>query len=308
MNMEILRQTTEKLLSLCCEAAADGYTVVVTGHDMPDCDSIISAVMLKELLLRLGVKSDVKFATRPDGVTERLVAELGLIDSVSFEDFAERDKLVLVDHHVTFYKNGVVACIDHHTTPPEPHFAMNLVLKASSCGRIIFDMATACGVNDDWIEKMAIYSVYLDTQSCLAPKFAKDDIPWLEEGIARLGIDREKITEMGFCLNSLEEDAEVLAMYAYKRYEFNGKTSASNCIQIDDGDKGWKERIDEILDILKMKVKEEDIYMWALVVNMPKRMRSELYFVSGSGIDNVKLDRLASRSKDVIPVVSTPKK
>ena len=301
MNNRNLKIETLKLADLCRGAEKDGFSVIVTGHDMPDCDSIISAVMLRELLSRLGVKTAVKFGTRPDGVTERLVSELGALDGVSFDGFEPCDKLILADHHVTFYENEVIACIDHHTTPPEPDFALNLVRKASSCGRIVFDMAVACGVSDDLMEKMAIYSVYLDTQSTLAPKFVKTDLPWLFEGIARLGLDEKELTKKGFCLNSLEERAEVLAMYAYKRYELGGKVGASTCIQIDYTEVGWEEKIGEIVAFLKLKMASDGVFLWAFVVNMPEKVRSDLYFIRESGVEVVRLDRLASRSRDVVP-------
>ena len=301
MNKDYLKNEAMRLCALCGAVKADGFETVITGHDMPDCDSIISAVMLRELLARVGVESKVKFATRPDGVTERICRELGVLDDVDFDGFGEQDKLVLVDHHVTFYKNEVIACIDHHTTPPEPDFALNLVLKASSCGRIIYDLAVASGLSDVWMEKMAIYSVYLDTQSCLAPKFEKSDLPWLEDGIKRLGLDEKDLVKKGFCLNSLDESADVLAMYGYKRYEFNGKVGASTCIQIDSDESGWREKIDEILDFLKEKMLCDGIGLWVFVVNKPSKVRSDLYFIRKNAVETVVLDRLASRSRDVVP-------
>ncbi len=286
---------------LCLEAIREGASVVITGHDMPDSDSIISAVMLRELLSRLGVTAKIKFGTRPDGVTERLMKELGIFDGICFEGFDPEDKLLLVDHHVTFYNNEVIACVDHHTTPPEPNFALNLVQKASSCGRIIFDMATACGVCDEWLERLAIYSVYLDTQSTLAPKFVESDRDWLADGIERLGLDEKDLIKKGFCLNSIKEKAEILAMYAYKKYEFDGNIGASTCIQIDPYEDGWESRIDEIIEFLKQKRVDDGAKLWVLVVNKPEIVQSDLYFIRDGGVETVKLDRLASRSRDVVP-------
>ena len=301
MNNEFLNNETLRFLTLCEIASVEGAKIVVTGHDMPDCDSIISAVMMRELLSRVGVEAEVKFGTRPDGVTERIANELGVLECISFEGFEATDQLILVDHHVTFYKNEVIACIDHHTTPPEPNFALNVVQKASSCGKMIFDMAVSVGVFDDWLEKMAIYSVYLDTQSTLAPKFVESDRTWLTKGIARLGIDEKDLVKKGFCLNSLDESAEMMAMYAYKRYEFGGKVGASTCIQIDPSEFGWNEKINEILGFLKKKMVDDGASLWVFVVNMPEIVHSDLYFIRNGNIETVKLDRLASRSKDVVP-------
>ena len=301
MEKEKMKRICYALCNLCLKVAQEEDSVVVTGHDMPDCDSILSAVMLRELLSRLGVEAVVKFATCPDGVTLRLTGELGVLGSVSFDGFDPADKLILVDHHQCFYGNEVIACVDHHTTPPEPDFALNLVQKASSCGRMIYSMALACGVSDEWMEKMAIYSVYFDTQSTLAPKFEKSDLPWLSEGIKRLGLDERELTKKGFCLNALDEKAEILAMYAYKRYEFDGKVGASNCIQIDPTESGWESKITEIVEILKRKMCDEGILLWVLVANMPETVRTDLYFIRESGVEVKRLDRLASRSRDVVP-------
>lgn len=303
MEKEFLKNKVEELVALCKNAIEGGFSVVVTGHDMPDSDSIISAVMLRELLSRLCVKATVKFGTCPDGVTLRDMKKLGVLDGVSFCGFESKDALVLVDHHVTFYGNKVIGCVDHHTTPPNADFALNLVLKASSCGRIIYDLAVACSVDDGFLEKMAIYSVYLDTQSCRSPKFDKADLPWLADGIARLGLDEDELEEMGFCLNSLDESAEALAAYAYKKYEFGGRIGASTCVQIDDEQCGWNKKIDEIVELLKQKMITDGAFIWVFVVNKPKIARSDLYFIREGGVEVVCLNRLASRSRDVVPVV-----
>ena len=165
-------------------------------------------------------------------------------------------------------------------------------------------MAVAIGLSDDWMEKMAIHSVYLDTQSCLAPKFEKSDIPWLKDGIARLGIDEKDLVEKGFCLNLLDEKVENLAMYAYKKYEFGGKAGASTCIQIDPTEVGWEGKIGEIVEFLKRKMADGGIFLWVFVVNMPEVVRSDLYFIRADGVEVVHLDRLASRSRDVVPYMS----
>jgi hypothetical protein len=212
--------------------------------------------------------------------------------------------LVLVDHHVTFYNNKVIGCVDHHTTPPEPSFAFNLIEKASSCGRIIYDMAQSVGVCDEWLEKMAVYSVYLDTQSCRSPKFNKADESWLRECISRLSLDENELVRMGFCLMSPDESAEDLSMYGYKRYEYNGKMTASTCIQIDPEDERWQTMISEIVECLKERCLNDSCLLWAFVVNMPALTRSDIYFVSPNGIEKLlKLERLASRSRDVVPVM-----
>ena len=307
MNREFLKNKVDELVALCKKEIDAGGEIVVTGHDMPDNDSIISSVMLRELLSRLGIKSTVKFGTRPDNVTLRDQTELGNLDGISFDGFDESDRLILVDHHVCFYKNRVIACIDHHTTPPEANFDFNFVVKASSCGRVIYDMALAAGVADDYLERLGIISVYLDTQSCKSPKFNQSDLPWLADGVARLGIDEKKIIKMGFCICDIADGAEVLSGYGLKRYPFGDKTGASTCVQIDiEREAEWQGVIDEIIKILVARMNTEDVFLWAFVVNKPEIARSDIYFIRPDESVRVeRLDRVASRSRDVIPYVKS---
>ena len=75
--MNALKIKTQKLIAHCQEYAARGR-IVITGHDNPDADSVISAVMMKRLMDRCGVCCAVKFPTAPDNVTLRDVRALGL--------------------------------------------------------------------------------------------------------------------------------------------------------------------------------------------------------------------------------------
>lgn len=300
-----LREKTEELISLCRKTVSEGYRIAVTGHDSPDADSIISAVMMRDLLKKFNIDCHIRFGTVPDNVTVRDMKKLGIMDGISFDGFEEKDRLLLVDHHKSFYKNRVIASVDHHTTLPEPEGEVAIVVSASSCGRVIFDMASACSLCDGELERLAIYSVYLDTQSCRSPKFKRSDIEWLERGIEKHGIDREELTRMGFVLCDTDEDIEVLAMYGFKRYSFGARPSFSTCIQIDTALPEWGVIIEKIIGYLAGELARMDGALWAFVVNMPIETRSDIYFIEQSGkTEKVELDRLASRSRDVIPIVA----
>lgn len=303
-----LKSMTEALICLCRKVVEEGYSIAVTGHDSPDADSIISAVMMKKVLEKFDVDSDIKFGTEPDRVTQRDMQKLGILDGISFDGFDEGDRLLLVDHHKSFYPHPVFACVDHHTTLPESEGEVAIVMAASSCGRVIFDMANACECADGELERLAIYSVFLDTQSCRSPKFKAKDIPWLEFGIEKYGIDRDKLTRMGYVLCDSSESIEELAMYGFKKYSFGKRPSFSTCIQIDTSEPEWDEIIENINAHLADELRKENGALWVFVVNKPIETRSDIYFIEQSGrVDKVELDRLASRSRDVIAVVSVAK-
>ncbi len=307
MNEQLCERVKE-LAEICRDTVQCGASIVITGHDNPDSDSIISAVMLQDLLRRFDIYAEIKFETKPDKVTLRDVKMLGVWQDGFISRFEPNDKLLLVDHHKTFYGNEVIGCVDHHTTPPRADHPFNLVAAASSCGKMIFDMMKACGCADEKNEMLALYSVYLDTQSCKSSKFNISDAPWVEECIVKYALDKQALTIMGYCLNSPDEPIDELSMYAYKRYEFGGRVSGSGCIQIDQDIEKWDDVISGIIDRLKIKVKDEGYELWILVVNKPRIAKSDLYFINGDGgVQLKRLDRLASRSKDVIPIVSSIK-
>ena len=300
-----LRSGASELISLCRKVVAHGCNIAVTGHDSPDADSIISAVMMRKLLEKFNIACRIKFGSEPDGVTRRDMDLLGLLDGVDFGGFDAEDRLLLVDHHKSFYAFPTIACVDHHTTSPEPEGEVAIVVSASSCGRVIYDMAVSLGVSDGELERLAIYSVYLDTQSCQSPKFKKSDVEWLERGIEKYGIDKAWLTRMGYVLCDASEDIGVLAMYGYKKYSFGERPSFSTCVQIDAQDDAWGDVIEKIVAYLKVKICDDGGAVWAFVVNMPIEARSDIYFIDRlGGVEVVELDRLASRSRDVIPIVS----
>ena len=298
------KNMTEKLVSVCRGVIGNGYSIAVTGHDLPDADSIISAVMMKMALEKFGISSKIKFGTHPDRVTLRDMERLSLLGDVSFDGFDEGDRLLLVDHHKSFYTIPVFACVDHHTTLPEPEGEVAIVVPASSCGRVIVDMGEACRVADAELEKLAIYSVYLDTQSCQSPKFQKSDVEWLDSGIRRYGIDKDELTRMGYVLCDADEEISVLSTYGFKKYSFGAMPAFSSCIQIDADDKVWDGVILKIIEHLSARLGEEGGSVWAFVINKPIEARSDIYFIDRlGGVEKVALDRLASRSRDVIPVI-----
>jgi len=301
---ELLKEKMLDLVALCKKVIGDGGNIVITGHDNPDADSVISSVMMQGLLWRAGVDVEIKLPTPPDSVTLRDMQTLGIWDDSLVCPFDDGDLLLLVDHHKSFYKNRVIACVDHHTTPPAPECELAIVIKASSCGKIIYDMLRACEISSEEDELLALYSVYLDTQSCRSSKFNREDTPWVEKCIEKYSLDRESLELMGFCLNAPNTPVDELAMYAYKRYEFSS-VCASSVIQIDESEEGWNGAVARVLDLLLNKIANEEYAAWALVVNKPLVSRSDIYWIYKNGeVKKIELDRLASRSRDVIPVVS----
>ena len=309
-NNESVAEKTRKLLKLCKDTYFSGVHLVVTGHDKPDSDSLISAWLLLRLLSKKDIIAEIKFATRPDSVTAKIAQKLGILDVMNFGGFDEGDVLLLVDHHKTFYKNRVLGCIDHHTTPPEPDFNYSFVEKASSCGKMIFDMMCSIGSDDSESEIMALYSVYFDTQSCKSSKFNQNDREWIEYCIEKYSLDRDCLTEWGYCLSDPEDSVRELAMAGYKRYEFSGKAGISSCVQTNiRRSRMIEKRLPEIFEFLDDYMRVNNVFVCVYIVNNPEIGRSDMYIIKEGNvplderIEKISLDRLASRSVDVVPYI-----
>ncbi len=311
MILRIGRKETDELLCACHATLDGGKKIVVTGHDNPDTDSLISAYMMWELLDRCGVDASIKFCSTPDSVSERISRTvIPEFDRISFGGFDEDDVLLLVDHHYSFSGKPVFAAIDHHTTLPEPAGEMfNLVTKASSCGRIICELMRAAEVLYSSDELLALYSVYIDTVSCKSLKYDRTDDEWAEDIIGKYDIDRVWLEKLGYALNLPDESAESLAVCCYKRYGFGGHLGASSVLQTDiETEKVFDSRIKEITCEIENVMRRENISVWAYVLNNVESTTSRVYFfeMAEEGIRLYDLsvrDRLASRSRDVLPQI-----
>lgn len=306
-------EMTRTLLSLCEKKLSEKKHIIITGHDCPDSDSLISSYLMKCLLCRAGIEATVRFATQPDRVSAENAKWLCFYDEIEFGNYSSDDAILIVDHHKSHFDSefDVFGCVDHHTTPPLPEYEYNFVEYASSCGKIIYDMMCTVGFDNGESEKLALYSVYLDTQSCKSSKFNSEDSEWVENTLEKYNIDRAHIEKMGYCYNDFRNSTvSELALCGFKKYKFFGYTGISACIQSAPEDIGTAEQmLRDIFKYLALYMKENDIFMCAYVLNVPEKKHSDIYFVTpGKDEENfifkkVSLDRLASRSRDVVPVV-----
>ena len=308
-----IKKATEELIELCRQKLSENRHVVITGHACPDSDSLISSYLMKRLLERADIRADVKFSDMPDRVSADNARLLNFYDKIIFGEYSKSDAVLLVDHHKAHFddKYYVFGCVDHHTTPPSPEYEYNFVEHASSCGKIIYDMMCSLGYGCEESEKLALYSVYLDTQSCKSSKFNPEDAQWVENTLKKYSIDRRKIERMGYCYNNLTESTiEELALCGFKKYVFFGYSGMSTCIQISPEDVVYAEqRLPEIFKYIASYMKKNGIFVCAYVLNMPEKNYSDIYFISpvenftGFDMSKVSPGRLASRSKDVVPVI-----
>lgn len=313
---DITNDTIDRFLDLCRRKTESGINIVISGHDIPDPDSIISAVLLKKLLDKSGICSSVCFSTKTDKLTQTTCKRLiSSFDTLKFgfeeNEYTDKCELILVDHHVNNHVLPAFACIDHHTTPPSPVLEQNIVIKASSCGRIINYMMECLGINDKESDLLALYSIYTDTVSCRSLKYDKRDDEWRNHIIYKYGVDEKWLQRVGMMLNDPNENARDLTDCALKKYSFSGGMGASNVLQVDDeAEEIVSCRFDEIKSCIEERMKEEGYSIWAYVISNIESCRAIVYFLIFDGktthINNtVHLDRIASRSRDVIPVVSS---
>lgn len=295
-----MSERTEYLRALCEEAAKRGR-VVITGHDRADVDSAASCVLMQRLLAAWRIESDIVLFT-PDKQSRRVMAHFGINVDGLIGETADRDGLILVDHHQTAHAGRVIACIDHHPTDYPPDFPYVQLDASGACAVILLHLMREAGITvTQKDERLAITALYLDTIALKSAKITKEEAAWGEREAKRLGLDEAWLRREGMGLRDMTLPPRELAMLGRKEYAFGGQRVLSTYVQTD---AMTQEKLDAILSVLREELRRESAALWVYLVHDPVRMRSTEYDLTPDGRLNViEYGFLASRGKDVMPRV-----
>ena len=274
--------------------------LVITGHDNPDVDSIVSCVLMQRLLAAWGIHAQIVLHTPADRQSRRVMAKFG-VDAAALEgDTHIEDVLILVDHHQSEHPGRIVACIDHHPTDYPPAYPFVLIEDCGACAVTVLRLMREADVRvTEEDESLAISALYLDTIALKSTKISKEEAAWGEAEAKRLGLDEEWLRREGMGLRDMTLPNRELALLGKKIYSFGGKRVLSTYIQTD---AMTPVRLNAILSILHSEMAAEYADLWVYLVHDPMRMRSMEYDLTPDGqIKTIQYDYLASRGKDVMP-------
>lgn len=274
--------------------------IVILGHQNPDVDSIISGIVLSQYLKYKGYNCSYIIPDKNiDIETSQILSNFGINCNLYKNQIPKESLLILVDHHETVYDGDVVAVIDHHPTIKEFNYPIYINKKASSTSKLIYDIIKQEDENfltKELIE-LIIVALLVDTCSFKSSKTNIEDIPWVQHICKDLNLDLEYLKTVGYCLTDLT-DSYVSSIHGFKEFKFIDKVVKTSYIQVEDFN---FDIINNNINILKSKVREENIFMWVFIVVDIKHEKTLEYLIYSDKIDLIKHNCIASRGSNIMP-------
>lgn len=296
-----MTEKAKKLKAVLSSAAAHGR-LVITGHDTPDVDSVVSSALMLSLCRAWDIPAQVVFPTRADEQSRRVLLRFGIDPDDWRGETSESDRLVLVDHHQALHAGVVCACIDHHPTayPPECDFVW--IKPTGACALMVVRLMEEAGVQPTRKQtEMTVCALYLDTIALRSVKIAPEEVAWARTQAKALGMDESWLEREGMNLADMARPVSELAMEGKKVYDFGGKRVASSYVQTD---AMTPDILQAILNEVRAAIVREKVCLWVFLVHDPRRGCSERYDVAPDGTIREKhYDALTSRGKVVMPEV-----
>lgn len=277
-------------------------SIVITGHDTPDVDSVISCVMMRALLAHMGIRAQVALPTRADGQVRRVLPRFGIDADAMRAETAEGDTLVLVDHHRTAHPGRVAAVVDHHPTMNPPDAPYVQIEPSGACAALVYRLMREAGMPEDegW-KALTVAALYLDTLALRSPKIRPEEAEWASREARHMGMDVPWLTREGLGLRDMSAPAEELALTGKKTYAFPGGRVVSTYVQTD---AMTPEKLSAILEAVRAALAREDARLWVFLHHDPVAMRSVEYDLTpDGGMRVLRYEGLVSRGRDVMPRV-----
>ena len=292
---------TQALRELLSREAAH-RRLVITGHDNPDVDSVISCVLMQRLLAAWQINARIVLTTPADRQSQRVMARFGFCVDDWLGETEEEDGLILVDHHQPLHAGVVLACVDHHGTPCPPQYPYTQIEACGACAAMVLRlMQEAEAPVSDEDMTLAVTALYLDTIALRSTKVLADEVVWAKAQVKRLGMDEGWLLGEGLKLEDMTLPPQELARRGRKTYRYGDRTVISTYVQTDAMTPG---RLSAILDVIHEEIQREKAVLWVFLVHDPIGQRTMEYDVSADGgVCVIDHGCLASRGKDVMPRV-----
>ena len=302
--MELNQISSERKLNeskVMFEYLRDKQPIKIIGHMNTDVDSMISTILLKKILNKLNIESEVIYTdTVYDKKSLDVCKQYG-IDYAHFQkDIHPTDNVFLVDHNITNIPCNVVGCIDHHPTKQEYNYELYRNEKSSSCAFILYNIAKELGLDlaeDKNFVELVIMATYLDTISLKSSKVVKEQVTEILQMSDRFDIDVSIPYELGL-LGTPEMPLEELAINGSKKYEFNKHRVFTAYAQRKCGLKNISQIINYWGEKLSNKV-PYDIVMYMDV--KLESSETDVYYITRNSIHKESYDSIVSRGAVLVP-------
>lgn len=276
--------------------------LVITGHDAPDVDSLVSCVLVRSLAAHWGIAAQIVTPTAADEQAQAVLGRFGYDVQAWRGETGSGDSLVLVDHRQPLHPGRVVAVIDHHPTACPPQAPYVQIEESGACALMALRLMREAGMAPDaQMRALAVTALYLDTMALRSAKVSPQEIAWARREARALGMDESWLEREGVGLEDMTRPAAELAMLGRKVYAMGGRRVLSTYVQTD---AMTPQKLDEILAILKEEIAREKAALWVFMVQDPMRGRTQEYDIRPDGtLRAIEYPFLASRGKNVMPRV-----
>jgi len=274
--------------------------LVILGHPNPDIDSIISGILMEHYINNY-TNYQGEFII-PDTSLDKSTIDICKKYNIDYQSHQkeipkEVEKLVLVDHNITTYKDKkVIAVIDHHpsikVTPCK--FYQNNEISSTAIG-IVRDRETYFTKEQ---LKLAILATLVDTASFNSTKGRQEDKVWVDDMIKIFDFDKDDLYKTGLHLTNLENLKEA-AFELLKRYDIAGKKVEASVIQIIP-DKNQKE-IQRMKEIIIDYFFANDLDIYLFIVHDMQQMKTNVYKIFRDCIKIDEYNQYTSRGNVIIP-------
>lgn len=291
----------EKLLELL-----NGKNITIIGHDIYDIDSIISGILLSNLLKFLNIDNRFVILHKiVENDTFNMIKEIFNISLYNyFEDGEDKDRnLFLVDHYETKHLGDVIACIDHHPTSTKVNHPYYYCRRSCSTSYLIYELMQEFGYTITSEEaKMIVFSMMTDTVAFKNEKIVRDEIEIAKNLAKEYNLDYSFLEKYSLCITDIKNmSTDEVIHYGMKEYLFNGKHIKSSYVQLWDLPDRREIRI--WIDTIRKIVEKENLAMWVFIIYDLKCSDTYEYHIVQGDIYKyiLTMGKILSRGVNIMP-------
>ena len=275
--------------------------MIILGHENPDVDSIISAILLNKILTKKGYSSEFII---PDKNINKDTLEILNKYNINPNNYMkelpkEENKYILVDHNDRNVNGKIICIIDHHITQKDYNIKHYYNTNVSS---------TACFIakhTEELLDKndleLAVLATMIDTVSFHSTKGRKEDLEWCKHICDKYNLNYEKLYNQGLYLTNMDNIDEA-ALNGLKKYNINNKKIESSYTQIKNP-KYEEDKINAIIEILKKYIIKEDLYAFVFIVHDMTEFKTMYYLIEEDNIKTKYYDTYEQRGNTIMPEV-----
>ena len=275
--------------------------IIILGHENPDVDSIISAILLNKILIKKGYNS--KFIIPDNEINKDTLEILNKynINPYEYKEALPKDenKYILVDHNERIVNGEIICIIDHHITSKKQNIKNYYNTNVSSTACYIAKNAEELLDKNDL--ELSVLATMIDTVSFHSTKGREEDKIWCEDICKKYNIDYQKIYNEGLYLTDITNLDEA-KFNGLKKYNCGNKKVESSYIQLENPN-AEKEKIEKIIEKLKHHIIEENLFSFVFIVHDMTNFKTMYYLIEKDNIKEKYYNKYEQRGNTIMPEV-----